>query len=113
MAAGPPNDVPPVPIICHGESSCWHADGLLKCHVGAAQGAWVTEKVFKARPVSAELFSERIDKVDAATGAAIVAALKGAGLVNATGFLIQDPRYCLDRIQCLLHAPDFAHRNLG
>ena len=56
------------------------------------QGAWVTEKVFRSRPVSAELFSERIDGVDVATGAAIVAALEGAGLLNATGFLIEDPR---------------------
>ena len=56
------------------------------------QSAWVTEKVFRARPVSAGLFTERIDKVDASTGAAIAAALKGAGLLNATGFLIQDPR---------------------
>ncbi len=56
------------------------------------QSAWVTEKVFRARPVSAELFSERIDKVDSAMGAAIATALKGAGLLNATGFLIQDPR---------------------
>ena len=67
----------------------------LSVHV---QSAWVTEKVFKARPVSAEFFSERIDKMDAAMGGAIVTALKGASLLNATGFLIQDPRYWPDVI---------------
>lgn len=78
-----------------------HAGTALTLSVHA-QSAWVTEKVFKARPVSAEFFSERIDKVDAAMGAATVTAMKGAGLLNATGFLMQDPRYCPDVAECLL-----------
>ena len=57
-----------------------------------AQGAWVTEKLLRPRPVTADLFAERIAGVDAAAGAAIVKALSGAGLLNATGFLLEDPR---------------------
>ena len=67
---------------------------LVQKQLYAVQGAWVTEKVFRPRPVSAALFSERIESVNAATGAAVVVALKQAGLLNATDFLIEDPRYC-------------------
>ena len=52
----------------------------------------MTEKLLRPRPVTAELFAERIQGVDAAVGAAIVRALSGAGLLNATGFLLEDPR---------------------
>ena len=59
------------------------------CHL---QGAWVTEKLLRPRPVTADLFAERIAGVNAAAGAAIVRALSGAGLLNATSFLLEDPR---------------------
>ena len=73
-------------LVCHFS--------LAQKHLDAVQGAWVTEKVFRPRPVSAALISERIESVDTATGAAVVVALKQAGLLNATDFLIEDPRYC-------------------
>ena len=63
-----------------------------ECAGYSVQGAWVTEKVFRPRPVTAELFSERIEGIDAASGAAVVAALKAAGMLNATDFLVEDPR---------------------
>ena len=65
---------------------------LVQRYLYAVQGAWVTEKVFRPRPVSAVLLSERIESVNTATGAAVVVALKQAGLLNATDFLIEDPR---------------------
>ena len=57
-----------------------------------AQGAWVTEKLLRPRPVTAELLAERIEGVDAAMGGAIVRALSSEGLLNATSFLVEDPR---------------------
>ena len=66
------------------------ASAILWC---GAQGAWVTEKLLRPRPVTAELLAERIEGVDAAMGAAIVRALSSEGLLNATGFLVEDPRF--------------------
>ena len=64
-----------------------------------AQGAWVTEKLLRPRPVTADLFAERIEGVDAAMGAAIVRALASEGMLNATGFLLEDPRSHLLTLQ--------------
>jgi len=75
-------------------AECHSCVSLVQKYLYAVQGAWVTEKVFRPRPVSAALFSERIESVNTATGAAVVVALKQAGLLNATDFLIEDPRYC-------------------
>ena len=53
----------------------------------------MTEKLLRPRPVTAELLAERIEGVDAAMGGAIVRALSSEGLLNATGFLVEDPRF--------------------
>ncbi len=57
------------------------------------QGAWVTEKLIRPRPVTAELFSGRIEGIDVSTAGAICKALKKAELLNATDFLKEDPRW--------------------
>ncbi|CAK0738447.1 hypothetical protein CVIRNUC_001044 [Coccomyxa viridis] len=67
--------------------------------IKSKQGAWVTEKLLRPRPVTAELLAERIEGVDAAMGAAIVRALSSEGLLNATGFLVEDPRQSVARWQ--------------
>ena len=76
---------------------------------GDAQGAWVTEKVLRPRPVTAELLAERIEGVDAAMGAAIVRALSIEGLLNATGFLVEDPRSHILTLQFMGPARQGAH----
>ena len=52
----------------------------------------MTEKLMRPRPVTAELFSERIEGIDGDTAAAMAFALGEAALLNATSFLIEDPR---------------------
>lgn len=52
----------------------------------------MTEKLIRPRPVTPELFSGRIEGVDASTAGAMYKALKMAELLNATDFLKEDPR---------------------
>ena len=65
------------------------------------QGAWVTEKLIRPRPVAPELFSGRIEGVDASTAGSIYKALKKAELLNATDFLKEDPRCAPDALASL------------
>ncbi len=57
------------------------------------QGAWVTEKIIRPRPITETLFSERVEGISLATSVAMHKALKDADILNATDFLRQDPRY--------------------
>ncbi|CAL8463648.1 g3182 [Coccomyxa elongata] len=68
------------------------------------QGAWVTEKLIRPRPVTPELFSGRIEGIDVSTAGAIYKALKKAQLLNATDFLKEDPRVTLTKWQPVLKA---------
>ncbi|KAK9836287.1 hypothetical protein WJX81_002164 [Elliptochloris bilobata] len=56
------------------------------------QGVWTDELVVQPRPLSPMFFSDRSDAVDAAASEKIYKALRDAKLLNATGYLVDDPR---------------------
>jgi len=49
----------------------------------------------RPRPLTPSFFAERSDAIDAAASAQIFEALRGARLLNATGYLVDDPRCAL------------------
>jgi len=53
---------------------------------------WTTELVVRPRPLTPSFFAERSDTIDAAASAQIFEALRGARLLNETGYLLDDPR---------------------
>ena len=53
----------------------------------------MTEKKLRPRAITAAFFSDRVDGISPAASKAIHQALKDAKLLNATGFLIEDPRW--------------------
>lgn len=53
---------------------------------------WTAELVSRPRVLTPHFFSERCAALDAAASAQIVEALRGASLLNETGFLREDPR---------------------
>ena len=60
------------------------------------QGAWVTEKLVRQRPIGPTYFSDRIEGITPATSQAMQQALKAARMLNATDFLTEDPRCLLE-----------------
>ncbi len=56
------------------------------------QGIRALEQVVQPRALNGTFFSDRIEGMDPDTSSAIVAALASAALLNATGFLAEDPR---------------------
>lgn len=52
----------------------------------------MTEKLIRPRPVTAQLFSGRVEGIDENTAEAVYKALKAAELLNATDYLKEDPR---------------------
>ena len=59
----------------------------------SAQGAWTDELVVQPRPLTPTYFSDRSDAVDVKASEQVFKALSKAKLLNATGYLIEDPRY--------------------
>ncbi len=58
------------------------------------QGVKVKEIKISPQPVTKTFLSDRIDDLDARTSAAVVEALTEAGLLDASGYLLADPRCC-------------------
>ena len=56
------------------------------------QGVWTDELVVQPRPLTKTYFSDRSDAVDAKASELIFKALSKAKLLNATGYLVDDPR---------------------
>lgn len=56
------------------------------------QGVWTAELVSRPRVLTPHFFSERCEALDGAASAQVVEALRGASLLNETGFLLEDPR---------------------
>ena len=56
------------------------------------QGVWTDELVVQPRPLTRTFFSERSDAVDLKASELIFKALSKAKLLNATGYLVDDPR---------------------
>lgn len=53
---------------------------------------WAAELVSRPRPLTPSYFSDRSEAVGAAASAQAIAALRAAQLLNASDFLLQDPR---------------------
>lgn len=56
------------------------------------QGVWTDELVVQPRPLTRTFFSDRSDAVDLKASELIFKALSKAKLLNATGYLVDDPR---------------------
>jgi len=57
-----------------------------------AQGGEAEEWRAEPLPITPTFFSERIDEIDAGTSVEIFAALRGGGLIDGGGLLLEDPR---------------------
>ena len=56
------------------------------------QGVWTDELVVQPRPLTRAFFSDRSDAVDLKASELIFKALSKAKMLNATGYLVDDPR---------------------
>ena len=56
------------------------------------QGVWTDELVVQPRPLTRTFFSDRSDAVDLKASELIFKALSKAKMLNATGYLVDDPR---------------------